>query len=1466
MARCPTCPDSELTPLRKGGFLCEECDQRFPQTPATTTTTTTTAALPALLESLPFPVAHPLAFALDERLTPTERLDNVLFGAYQAMRTTALLLLADYLDGDVASPRLDGAIRGLRLPHWGEWSVLADQLCAFFGGAFDEKPSRPARFPALVSGWRSANPGGKKAVVLDVVGVTIVRGLPGLAGPARGPNDALWKLRNDRAHRMATRTPSRDDDSAQLALVLPVLDVLVRGLFAPDAFTLWRRAGPAAIRLHGPHRELEFKPVAPAGDVAVALVDHDVVALVDGVALPVFPLFVPLDSEPGSKSGLVEPVTLVDGVREKKIALLGVRSHSESTTLVAPVLAAMAKKRVDFGFGKEDTKRFSLVDWAATASSEILAGLRGRKYFPEALVRRPGVDDVVDALINDGPPGKALFVLGDAGSGKTSLLCRLVDDLLQERPDRDGADRDVVLFLSGRGAFADDDGAPAAQLLCHAVARRAGIRKAAFSSLEELCARLEESASADRRRQRRVWIVVDALNEADRFVDLWQALDAFLPCLGRCPWLRVVVSVRSGAWHALERRHGDAGRHGAPLANTAFVAEHPDPRSGEPRPWLDARPFSDDERAAAFALRVQRLPERSARVAYASLSPELRALLASPLHLHLFHEAFHGQHTLPPDLDTGRLLDAYLDSLAAELPALGPALSSLGTLMLERQKPELPAETADQWLASWRSQQGASSSSLITRLDPLEELVGAGVLLRPADEGFGSDRAAQAFTFGHQKLCEQVLLRRLKHLRPTPAVVDVVAWSRDAAGFPELSGALCTLLARSAAKGSIDLAPAIAQVDDDGVAAALLESVLRALPDDQRADDVVTALGIQGARALPVFARAAAFLFDAGQGVAAVAVGAAQVLLARAHGEGLARALGHHGKVLRARGGDARPFLIEACAIGRGGHDDAARRAFVLALLQLGGLERSEGNSGAARAAFAEAVVVGRTLVEARVIGRDGAERAHALTNLAVLERDEGNVDVALALLREALEVARAMVEAFPEPSHLQRALATALTTLALTEERCGERAQANARLTEAHAVLEALIAAEPWRVDLRRDLAATNAHQGNAARNAGDLARARLHLLQSIEALRVLVGSDPARGDLAADLSGQLTNRALVDADEGRVDDAVAGLVEATAIARGLVAREPRRSDRRRDLGMSLNNLGNLEARRKHHAAAAAAFVEATAVARALVVDEPLRVDHRRSLALALNNQGAGFEEHADRAAAAAVFAEAASLLEALSAREPRRQDLAHEAAVARENQQRTGAIAVAEPRSARSATNIGIDREGLQQAASSPSSSSSSITQQLCLQCGTGNDFGRRFCRECGHNLDAEAPSTSTSTSTCPVCARSNPDNFNFCLDCGFELKQQQASPTRLDEQRAPLPPPPPPRLPEWRAPPPSAAARPLPEWRPPPPSAAPPPPRPPSLPPPPPPGPPPAACTLCGAVNAAGARFCVSCGKAQ
>ena len=666
--RCPACgrPSLRFFP-KQHRYRCTDpdCGEEFASERIDGPADPTTDPAPDPLAYLPFPVAYPLAHARDGRLPARDRVANAVFAGYQAMRTATLLLLADYLACATVCRQLQGPIRGLRLPHWNEWTLLADRLCQFWSGRLQERPERETHFPHLVAGWQEVNRHGK--LPKGHAWTDLLAGLPGLQGPAQSPNDALWKARNDRAHREATRTVADGDEAQLLPRLLAVAETLAGRLFPPDGFTLWRRVSDTggAIRLHGPHADLRFDLEDGPDLTGLPWGPTGLLACTPSADLPVYPLFVPLDPEgtgqPLPGGGLIEPVGLVDGIGEKRIAVLGVRGHWDAPELAAPVQAALIRKEVQLGFDRAQTRRWSLVDWAAVTTTDTLNSLRGSKYFPEVYLERAGVDALVDQVLAQ--PGRGLLLLGEAGSGKSSLLARLVDRLLadaeeetntQDLLSRRGAG-DVVLFLSGVRDYRGDGAWSGRQTLCEAVLRRAGIMSGTFADLDDLCRHLEGTAAEDQEADRRVWLILDALNEADRFTDLLQALDDLLPALGRHPWLRLAVSLRSGAYQSLAQRHRDLMQHGtAVLANAAFLARFSD-ADGKEAPYLELRPFTAEETAAAYALRCQRRPEQSCPLPFDRLEPGLRDLLRAPLYLHLFHETFRGRFEPPQDpLDAGK--------------------------------------------------------------------------------------------------------------------------------------------------------------------------------------------------------------------------------------------------------------------------------------------------------------------------------------------------------------------------------------------------------------------------------------------------------------------------------------------------------------------------------------------------------------------------------------------------------------------------------------------------------------------------------------------------------------------------------------------------------------------------------------------------------------------------------------------
>ncbi|NEX22931.1 tetratricopeptide repeat protein [Thiorhodococcus mannitoliphagus] len=1273
--RCPACGKTTLRFFHKvGKYRCidDDCGAEF--LPDQLQAASSVGAEALNLDTLPFPIAYPLAHARDERLPARDRVANAIFAGYQAMRTTALLLFADYLACETVCHELQKPIRGLRLPHWYEWNVLCDQLSKFWSGHLQERPERSSVFPGLVAAWLEVNR--HKKLPLQHPWSELLAGLPGVDGPARSLNDALWKARNDLAHRETTRTLEDGEERDLMPRLIAITETMAQRLFPAGELTLWRRIGaepdqPTAIRLHGPHTDLRFDIEGGPQVVALAWANSELLASTTETDVPVYPLFVPLDTEGAGQKlpggGLIEPVGLVESIDKKKIAVLGVRQYFERPELLNPVQESLDRKAIELGVEREETQRWNLVSWAAVAADDTLMALRGRKYFPEFYLERSGIDGLVREVLKQ--PHRGLLLLGEAGSGKSSLLARLVDEILADAPDQvwpahqsqsdalDYLDRrgsgDVVLFLSGADAYRGDAAWSGRQALCEAVLRRAGIKSGAFSDLDDLCRHLNTSAAKDQDADRRIWLIFDALNEADRFTDLLKALDDVLPALQRYSWLRLAVSLRTGAYQSLAQRHRDLLQHGSEvLANARFLASFSDQQHNEV-PYLELDPFAVAEAREAYQLRQQRRPGQSCPVPFDKLAPSLRELVRAPLYLHLFHETFHGRTTAPSELDEGRLLSAYLDRLQADQPGIAEYLQRLGVLMFEQRIPFLPIQEADAWIAEWRARLGVDNALRVVKLDPVEELVAVSLLMRPIEMGRGGERHLAGYGFSHQRLCEQLLLRELMrqiHPRTLPTAEDLLAWARQANGpdatrsdgFNELTGALESLTATLAEQGQGEVLAALLELEGKAVRNRLLGNALKALGPFGRTDADHCKLVLT-----PLIRRA----------IIAGSIGEyfedpaceAQTWLKR------------HGFSAAARQLAAGRLEVMRALVAKEPERTDLCEALSMSLDDIGLLHNEAGDSAAARAFFDESLEINRALLALNPQQTDLRRKlAVSLDHQGQVAEAAGDVAAARAFFYESLEITRVLLKQEPESTNLTSDLSISLDNLGRLAQATGDGVTARSYFTESLEISRALVAQEPDLVDSLVGLSASLDKLANLAESMGDGPTALSYREESLEIDRRLVAQEPGCVDLRHNLSLSLTSLGRLAENLGARDSARAYFEESAQIMFSLVTEEPELVAMSHDLTLSLDALGDLAEEEGDVARARSYYKESLEILRALVAQEPGRADLRLSLSVSLDQLGWLAEVIDDSFAHARnYYKESLEIRRALVAQEPDGSDL---------------------------------------------------------------------------------------------------------------------------------------------------------------------------------------------------------------
>jgi hypothetical protein len=348
----------------------------------------------AELSSLPFPVAYPLHFArdVDNEIPSNGRWDNAVFAVYQTMRLAALLMLADYLAVEHQEPALLARIRGLRAPHWQEWSLLADGLARYWT---DPNRADKPRFHSVAAGWlsvsRVSSPG-RKSPKLDAVWEPLIEGMPGLGGrgQARSANEAVWEIRNRGAHRSGTATPAGVAAKAEeLSRLLPLAETIVQTVFGDCDFVLLR-ALPAGtgkqevIELVGPHPDLHFAIQDADPDWAEALAETEVVAQFGEEVLPVYPFLLPMEASDDERpTGLLEPVAMIDGIAEGRLTVLGVSGgHTVKGLHLDATLAALKRKHGDLALDRREVAPWSVLAWARMTAQQTLEDIYNRNEPP----------------------------------------------------------------------------------------------------------------------------------------------------------------------------------------------------------------------------------------------------------------------------------------------------------------------------------------------------------------------------------------------------------------------------------------------------------------------------------------------------------------------------------------------------------------------------------------------------------------------------------------------------------------------------------------------------------------------------------------------------------------------------------------------------------------------------------------------------------------------------------------------------------------------------------------------------------------------------------------------------------------------------------------------------------------------------------------------------------------------------
>ena len=476
-----------------------------------------------------------------------------------------------------------------------------------------------------------------------------------------------------------------------------------------------------------------------------------------------------------------------------------------------PLKSALQQRHVRRRHNAPDDFNDELFAWSVSGFSiahaeDRLRALRNSVWLPECYTKRSGVDEVFGACAKQGK--RALFVSGEEGSGKTSLIAQWLHSVIEDnrmRATQDpnhGPERlhnfqgDVVVFLHGRSDYQGPASLSPEELLCEIIARNTYIEQR-FERVRDLLDRLLREVETPNegpikpfyarrgnkpqatRSSKRVWLVLDGLDDADRFQELMSVIDDRLEDFTHHPQLQLVVSLRWGSYQLLSRRQmGERPAKGDVLQNGRFLFNPDDlmPDGYELDPLTDfregfpgvyVRPLSLKEVRHAYHVRQRYRPARACSMSFDRILPPLVELLRNPQRLNLYHDVFKGREHAPTTLTPSALFDNYIRSLGRHFPNAVSWVHKVAKQMYEAHSSMIDSEAMDGGRA--------------IPLDKIASNTGAlAPVMRPNDEGQG--RTLVGYSFAIPGLYEHLLYLHLKNSiapRPRPNGDDMRQWGSE---------------------------------------------------------------------------------------------------------------------------------------------------------------------------------------------------------------------------------------------------------------------------------------------------------------------------------------------------------------------------------------------------------------------------------------------------------------------------------------------------------------------------------------------------------------------------------------------------------------------------------------------------------------------------------------------------------------
>ncbi len=652
----------------------------------------------------------------------------------------------------------------------------------------------------------------------------------------RSPLPALLAFRNAMAH---APSPLSDADAARCeALYLPCLNDIVEAfgpIFAGYSLRLCLWSSPGSSSL----LDVELRDLDPGADsdlLTVNLVrgrcdDGGLVLLRHADELPPQALAIPYFFWSASAGDLAAPavgetLAVFDGIGSRDVIYTGSRRKHQDPLHQRSILHLLEANQVST---RVELRRFSIETLSRVMNDRSRATLDaaitdGALASPQAGYVPRRIDrELRDFLAGD---RRVMFVVAEAGAGKTSFCARLVESLL---PDGDAGPDNAdngVFFVRGKELRAEHcvNGTPVFAALSQEC-----LRAGEFEGIIDLLAQIQ-ARNAD--NAWRMHLVVDAVNEASCPASVLAELTALLKHARGTSWLKIVVTIRRQALSFLR----DCGEPAAAFGRVGGVAggslaAAPDPAF---HAYEHEARVSSEVPLTRFTRRELELALSRADVTGAAMvdlfahDSSFVDCLCLPLNLRMYLELLRNAPGCRPrdEDDLFASYHALWIGGTENAPSTSSAyLSALLDRMLEAHTGTLDADAA-------RALAERFDSPLLPEITPLQRLLDAGLLVHARHRGGGA-----TIGFALQKQFEFELARHLGELEghDAAAQADALVDALHRPGFAELLAARQRQLARAGVDAFLHAAlPRLARSLESGaltagMLSAALGPILRAL-------------------------------------------------------------------------------------------------------------------------------------------------------------------------------------------------------------------------------------------------------------------------------------------------------------------------------------------------------------------------------------------------------------------------------------------------------------------------------------------------------------------------------------------------------------------------------------------------------------------------------------------------------------